>query len=87
MVHQECIIKSIGQILGMMNGKISREIDGNNCIIGGRVIDFIHMETMYQNLGHTYICQKTSVTSLITSVPINPVCVNMTEYVYRFYVA
>ncbi len=44
-------MKSIGQILGVMNNKISQEIEGNDCIIAGAVTDFIHMETMYQNLG------------------------------------
>ncbi len=50
--------KSIGQILGMMNSKISQEIEGNERITGRTVTDFIHMETMYQNLGHTWYVRR-----------------------------
>ncbi len=62
-------MKSIGQILGMMDSKLSQEIDGNDSITAGAVADFIHMETMCQILGLKFIAEDARYT-------INHLCTN-----------
>ncbi len=49
--------QSIGQILGMITNKMSQAIDVNDCMTGGAISDFMHMESMYKNLGLTYMSE------------------------------
>ncbi len=51
-------MKSIAQILGMMNSKISQEIDVDD-MTAEAISNFIHMEAMYK-IWVLHVCQKTS---------------------------